>query len=398
MCNLKGFLRADGKKGIRNVLLVCYLVECAKFVAEQIVKEANDKDVQLIGFSGCFPNDYAFDVLKAVCTHANVGAVLLVSLGCESFEKSRLKDEILNSKREARLINIQENKGSQNSISLGKDWVLKNIKKLKAQTKVPMKIDELIVGTICGGSDGTSGMSGNPAVGVAFDKLVKNKAKCIFEETGELIGCEHFMASRTENKNLAKNLITCVEKAAKYYKVMGYGSFASGNASGGLSTQEEKSLGAYAKSGSSEISGIIKPAQSPKESGLYLLDVVPDGEILWGFPNINDNSEIIELISCGAHIVVFVTGRGSVVGSAISPILKVCANPKTYENLEGDMDVNAGLIIKGEKNINEVGDEIYEKILSLASGKLSKSEALGHQEFVLGYKYFEKSKTCTLDL
>ena len=127
---------------------------------------------------------------------------------------------------------------------------------------------------------------------------------------------------------------------------MGYGSFAPGNAEGGLTTLEEKSMGAYSKSGSSPISGLIKPGDVPPRGGLYLLDVVPDGEPRFGFPNISDNAEIVELIACGSHLILFTTGRGSVVGSAISPVIKVCANPDTYERMADDMDVNAGRILQ----------------------------------------------------
>jgi len=170
---------------------------------------------------------------------------------------------------------------------------------------------------------------------------------------------------------------------------MGYGSFAPGNAEGGLSTQEEKSMGAYAKSGSSKIHGLIKPGDIPTQGGLYLMDVVPDGEPMFGFPNIVDSAEIVEMIASGSHIILFTTGRGSVVGSAISPVIKVCANPETYENLSDDMDINAGKVIQGEASVDQVGEEIYQLVKDVAKGSPSKSEALGHQEFVLTYKKFE---------
>jgi altronate hydrolase len=180
-----------------------------------------------------------------------------------------------------------------------------------------MDPSELIIGTICGGSDGTSGLTANPAVGRGIGLLVEENAACIFEETGELIGCEEIMASRAATPELAEELRGSVHKAARYYTTMGYSSFAPGNADGGLSTIEEKSLGAYAKSGASTIRGLIKPGDIPAKGGLYLLDVVPDGEVRFGFPNISDNAEIAELIACGSHIILFTTGRGSVVGSAI---------------------------------------------------------------------------------
>jgi altronate hydrolase len=156
-----------------------------------------------------------------------------------------------------------------------------------------------------------------------------------------------------------------------------------------LTTQEEKSMGAYSKSGSSKISGLLKPGDVPPRGGLYLLDVVPDGEPRFGFPNISDNAEIVELIACGAHVILFTTGRGSVVGSAISPVIKICANPETYRNMQDDMDIDAGRILDGIATIDKVGEEIFAAVLNVVQGQPSKSEALGHQEFILTYKQFE---------
>ena len=158
---------------------------------------------------------------------------------------------------------------------------------------------------------------------------------------------------------------------------------------GGLTTQEEKSLGAYAKSGTRPLRGLIKPGDVPPAGGLYLLDVVPDGEVRFGFPNINDSAEAVELIACGADLILFSTGCGSVVGSAISPIIKVCANPDTYRRMSEDMDIDAGRILEGRATLEDVGREIYDRTIATAAGELTVSEALGHQEFVLTYKSFE---------
>jgi altronate dehydratase large subunit len=253
----------------------------------------------------------------------------------------------------------------------------------------PISASDLVIGTVCGGSDGTSGITANPAVGRAFDRLGAAGAVCIFEETGELVGCERIMASRAATPELGRELELCVQKALAYYTIMGFGSFATGNSQGGLTTQEEKSMGAYSKSGSARINGILKPGDQAPTGGLYLLDVVPDGEPRFGFPNISDNAEIVELISCGAHLTLFTTGRGSVVGSAISPVIKICANPATYRKLSADMDVDAGRILEGRGTLDEVGGEIFDAVIRTASGERTVSEALGHQEFILTYKSFE---------
>jgi altronate hydrolase len=170
---------------------------------------------------------------------------------------------------------------------------------------------------------------------------------------------------------------------------MGHDSFSAGNAVGGLTTIEEKSLGSYSKSGTLPIKALIKPGEIPSASGLYFLDVVPDGEALWGFPNINDNSEMIEMIASGCHLILFSTGRGSVVGSAISPVIKVCANPQTFQNLKEDMDINAGKIVTEGASLDSVGNEIVRYIMAVIDGKASKSESLAHQEFSIGYKFFK---------
>lgn len=385
---MEGYLRSDGRKGIRNVIAVVYTVECAHHVATRIASGLDD-DVHVIGFGGCYPNDYATMMLKRLTTHPNVGAVLLVSLGCEGFDRMDLARVVEATGRPVQTLVIQQTGGTRSTIEAGRAWIERARTQLAEVPRVPVELADLVVGTICGGSDSTSGISANPAVGLAFDRLVEQGGTAIFEETGELIGCEHQMATRAITPELGEELVAAVHKAESYYNVLGHGSFAAGNAEGGLTTIEEKSLGAYAKSGTGPISGVIKPGDIPVHSGLYLLDVIPDGEVRWGFPNINDNAEAAELMACGAHMILFTTGRGSVVGSAISPIIKICANPETYARMADDMDVDAGRIITGGATLAEVGDEIVDLVRLVAAGHRTASEEMGHQEFVLTYKTFE---------
>ena len=386
---IEGYLRPDGRKGIRNVVAVAYLVECAHHVARRIVDKSDDLDVHLIGFPGCYPNAYALRMMKAIGEHPNVGGVLLISLGCESFNREELARSITAVGKPVETLVIQQNGGTAQTIAKGLEAVARLKQKAAETPRAPMAIEELVVATICGGSDGTSGITANPAVGRCFDRLVEQGAACIFEETGELVGCEHIMAERAVTAELGAEIEACVAKAERYYTIMGFGSFAPGNAEGGLTTQEEKSMGAYSKSGASPISGLIKPGDIPPSGGLYLLDVVPDGEPRFGFPNISDNAEIVELIACGAHITLFTTGRGSVVGSAVSPVIKICANPDTYRRMADDMDIDAGRILTGEATLDQVGVEIYDLVLRAAGGERTCSEAMGHQEFILTYKSFE---------
>ena len=386
---LEGYERNDGRKGIRNLTLVAYLVECAHFVASEIAHPNKKEEVQVVGFGGCYPNSHASKIMTQICTHPNVGAVLLVSLGCESFNRNKLAQVIKESGRPVETLVIQHCGGTAKTIEKGQRWVNETVAQLKDTKKVRIGIQDLVIGTICGGSDATSGITANPAVGLTFDKLVTNNATVIFEETGEMIGCGDALLDRVENQMLKEEIENSLLKAAKYYTIMGHASFAPGNADGGLSTIEEKSLGAFSKSGSCKISGLIKPGDIPNKPGLFLLDVVPDGEPRFGFPNINDSVEITELIASGCHLILFTTGRGSVVGSAVSPVIKICANPNTYKNMPDDMDINAGKIISSETTLEEISEEIYTKIKDVASGKQTVSEQLGHQEFVITYKTFE---------
>jgi altronate hydrolase len=386
---VQAYLRFDGRKGIRNVIVVAYLVECAHHVAREIAAPFREEGVHLIGFPGCFPNAYAARIMRQLCTHPNVGGALLVSLGCESYDRHALAGAIAASGRPVETLVIQEAGGTAGTITAGREWIEKTLPAIESVPRVEMTVDELVVGTICGGSDATSGLTANPAAGRAFDLLIEQGATCIFEETGELIGCEHFMADRAVTPELGREIVASVAKAARYYRTLGHSSFAPGNADGGLTTIEEKSLGAYSKSGKSAIVGLIKPGDVPPNGGLYLLDVVPDGEVRFGFPNISDNAEIVELIACGCHLTLFTTGRGSVVGSAISPVIKICANPDTYRKLAADMDVDAGRILEGRATLDEVGREIYDLVLATAAGRPTVSERLGHQEFILTYKSFE---------
>jgi altronate dehydratase large subunit len=385
-----GFLRGDGRKGIRDVLIVAYLVECAHHVARRVVDLSGDVRVHLVGFPGCYPNEYALRMMKALSSHPNVGGVLLLSLGCEGFNREELARHAAEAGRAVETVVIQKAGGTRSAIQAGLTAVGRLLAEMdQRQVRVPFGFSDLVVGTICGGSDGTSGISANPAVGRAFDQLVARGATCIFEETGEMIGCEGPMAARAQTPEVAAAIEAAIAKAESYYRAMGFGSFAPGNAEGGLSSQEEKSAGAYVKSGHSPIVGVIKPADLPPAPGLYLLDVVPDGPPRFGFPNISDNAEIVELMACGAHLTLFTTGRGSVVGSAISPVIKITGNPETYRRMAEDMDINAGRILEGDADLEEVGNEIVALVGQVVAGAATRSEELGHREFILTYKTFE---------
>lgn len=385
---MRGYARADGRIGIRNHAVVAYLVECAHHVARRIADPFVEAGAQLIGFPGCYPSDYAHRVLSALCTHPNVGAVLLVSLGCEEFRRSALKEAVEATGRPVELLVIQDCGGTAATITLGRQWIAARLAEAKAAATVPLAISDLVIGTKCGGSDGLSGVTINPAVGHAFDLLVDAGATVMFEETCELIGCERHMAGRVATPALAREILAAVRKADAYHRDLGHGSFGGGNIKHGLSTIEEKSLGAYAKSGSRPIVGLLKPGVRPQAPGLYLMDTVNDGGVRYGIPNINDTQTVTEMVASGCHMILFTTGAGSVVGQAVAPVIKGVSNTAVFARMAGDMDINGGTIADGTETIAQVGRRIVDAVCAVAAGQPTKSEALGHQEFVLGYKTY----------
>jgi altronate hydrolase len=386
---MRGYLRADGRKGIRNVVVVAYLVECAHHVARKIAAPFEEAGAQLIGFPGCYPSAYAHRVIESFATHPNVGAVLIVSLGCEEFRRTALRQAVAASGRPVELLVIQKEGGTRATIEAGRAWLAARLEDAAAAPTVPLSFSDLVIGTKCGGSDGLSGITANPAVGAAFDRLHDLGATLVFEETSELFGCEDHMAGRAATPELGREIVAAVRKADAYHRALGQSSFGGGNIKYGLSTIEEKSLGAYAKSGSRAISGLIKPGDRPPRPGLYLMDTVSDGPVRHGYPNINDNQTITEMVASGAHMIVFTTGAGSVVGQAVAPVIKVVSNSRVFQRLADDIDINAGTIADGAETIAGVGERIVRSVVDLASGVPSRSEALRHQEFSLTYKTYE---------
>lgn len=380
-----GYQRRSGPPGIRNIVASIHTVECSSFVSNQIA--SMDPRIHALGFPGCYRNDYAARLMTALGSHPNVGAVLLLSLGCEGTDAAELADSIRASGRPVEVLRIQECGGTVPTIEQGRSIVGRMLAELDRTPRVAMAVSDLVVGTECGGSDATSGIAANPAVGRAFDLLVDAGGTAIIEETLEMVGCAEVVAARGVNSEVSRQLRAAVEKAENFSLRIDQFSLAPGNHEGGLTTIEEKSMGAFAKCGTRPVQGVIKVAQRPPGNGVYVLDSVPDpSPFLFGYSNPNDSEGILDLISCGAHVIAFTTGRGSVIGSVISPVVKICGNPGTYARMSGDMDVNAGRIMTGELTIAEVGREIFELILRVAAGESTKSEALGHREYFIPYK------------
>ena len=390
----QGFPRADGARGIRNHVVVAHTVYCAEHVARRIADPFGDRGVQRIGFDQCYPSDYGFHVMERLATHPNVGGVLLVSLGCEEFPRAALKEAVAASGRLLGSVTIQEAGGTAKSIAAGRQWVEEALARLHDAPRAPMGPADLVVGLECGGSDGFSGITANPATGLFADRLIDAGGTVIFEETNELFGCQGHLAGRACSPEVGRRAAAAIDKAVAYYTRLEHGSFGGGNITGGLSTIEEKSAGAYAKSGHRPLAGVLTPGEKPPGPGLYLLDNVYDAQDLrYGIPNIHDPHTVTTLAACGCHLVVFTTGCGSVVGQAVAPVIKVCSNTATYRAMEDDMDVNAGSILDGDAGPEGVAADIFSAVVRAAAGRPSRSEALGHQESHVSDGWF-KPRAC----
>ena len=382
----QGWLRPDGRKGIRNLVLVVYTVQCAEFVAHAVA--ANEPDAHVIGFPGCFDNEYAIRLMLALGRHPNVGAVLAIGLGCEYTQPARIADAVRQSGRPAESFFIQENGGTKSSIAKGKQVLAELRERIAGVERVPMTWADLTVGAECGGSDWTSGLAGNPVVGRFYDWLVDRGGSAIFEETVEMIGLRDVLRGRAKNDEARRQVEAAYDKAESYSRTVRQYSISPGNFVGGLTTIEEKSLGAVAKGGTRPIEGVIRVAEPPPHPGLWLLDSVPDPTFMqFGYSNPNDTEGVMDLISCGAQIILFVTGRGSVMGSPVAPLIKVTGNSRTYARMSADMDFNAGCVLDGSATMDEAAERLAQIVATTAAGEPTKPEHLGHREYFVMYKH-----------
>lgn len=377
---MKGYKRADGKIGIRNHVAVIYTVECAHHVSDTIARSV--PGVEVLGYAGCYSDPYAFRMLVELGKHPNVAGVIIVRIGCESTDVDLLTSLIAESGKRVEMINIQETGGSLASISIGKQYALEMIETAEKTELQEISLADLIIGVECGGSDATSGLSANPATGWAVDRLVEHGARVIFSELPELLGCNDYLLNRAANEKVKTSLLDGLVRAQGLGNLLKTFAVSVGNEAGGLTTIEEKSLGALCKAGTKPIVDILKPGQHPEEAGLYLLDKVGllDTNQLTIYEE-NDNDGLVTLLASGAHILLFTTGRGNVVGSVIAPVIKICGNPITSKRMSDNMDINAGGIIEGIHTVDHIGQQLFDFIGEVAAGQQTKAEMLGHKEY-----------------
>lgn len=388
----QGYLRKNGKPGIRNRVLVIYTVKCSEYVAREIVQRTDSQDAELVGFDGCTDNQYAVNLLISLIRHPNVGAVLAVGLGCEYIQPEWLADIAAREGKLASWMFIQNEGGTRSTIEKGTAWAEWALKQLKNTKRVRMTLGDLVIGAECGGSDYTSGLAGNALVGRFFDHFEEQGGTAIFEEIVEAIGLKDMLVKRGANEQAKEDISATYDKALDYCRSVHQYSVSPGNFAGGLSTIEEKSMGALVKSGTKPIQGVLKVSQKPAHRGLWLLDSTPDPYWMqFGITNPNDSEGLMDLVSCGAHLVFLVTGRGNVVGSAVGPCIKITGNHDTFTRMSEDMEFDASPVLEGRKSLDEMAASLASYVIEIASGKLTKSESMGHREFYIPYKYQNQS-------
>lgn len=360
-----GYKRSDGRFGIRNHVVAMSSVACANGVVEAIGR-ALPEVVTVTHVYGCgyTPEDIGVShrTLAGLLNNPNVGAVLVIGLGCEVMNSQFLTQSVRDKPVEALV--IQESGGSAKTTRKGIDICEKFLAETGKQERTPAPASELMIGLECGGSDAFSGITANPAVGAAADRLVANGGTVILSETTEMIGTAHILKRRAATPELGEQVERLVNEHEKLVRAtlgeLAGMVIAPGNIEGGLSSITEKSLGCIMKGGTTPIREVIEYAGHPTEPGLIIMDTP-------GY----DIDSMAGMAAAGAQILIFTTGRGSTAGFPAVPVIKVASNSKTYNNMPDDMDVNAGSIIDGGKTIDDVGREIFDLAIEVANGRMT---------------------------
>ncbi len=372
-----GFRRSDGRVGVRNLVAIIPTCGCALHAAQRIA--ASTPGAALLAYNGgCGQTEVdialATQLLSQYAQHPNLIGSVIVSLGCETLNASELFKRSAVGPAPCELLVIQELGGTKNTIEKGVALAQQMLSILPALKREPCPVSALTIGLECGGSDATSGMAANPAMGAFSDLLAAQKAKVILAETSELLGAEHVLTQRAANAEVAERLLATVAECERFLKATGEDFMgkqpAPGNVRGGISTVEEKALGDALKGGTSPIVDVLKYGQIPTKPGLSFMDT----------PG-NDPASVTGLVAAGSQIVAFTTGRGNPMGNAIAPVIKITGNARTFARMGADMDIDASTIIAGQETVAQVGQRIFDYCLRVASGEVTSAEAYGHAEF-----------------
>ncbi len=377
-----GYKRAEGRPGIRNHVLILPTCACAS-ESSRITASQVRGAVNIVFNTGCSDvaanTEMSQKILTGFACHPNVYGVVIIGLGCETVPHLKLKEKIqaMTSKPVASF-GIQDEGGTLKTIEKAVRAARDMAAEAALQQKELFDLSELLLGIECGGSDATSGIASNPAVGQLSDILVDLGASCIMSESIEWIGGEHVLAKRAADFEIHNQIIEVCRAYEKHLEAAGQncraGQPTPGNKAGGLSTLDEKSLGCIRKGGTRPIVEVLEQAKSPTKRGAIVMDTA-------GY----DISSVTSMVAAGCQVVVFTTGRGTPTGNAIVPVLKVTANERTYKHMEDNMDIDLSPIVRGEKTYEEMGKEMVGAIEDICNGKMTKAEAFGFSDIAVDH-------------
>lgn len=373
--SFQGYRRQDGSVGTRNYVGIISTVSCANDVVWWISQEVKGS-VPFVHGQGCAQTQPDLDqvtrTLISLGWNPNLAGVLIVSLGCESVLADQIAADIADSGKPVEMVVIQKIGGAKAAVARGSSLAQAMVAKASKLRREEFADSELVLGVKCGASDTTSGLAANPAAGATCDLLIDNGGTCIFGETTEFIGAEHILVRRAATHQVAEKIMNIVARTEKRAIAMGFdmrgGQPTTGNIAGGLTTIEEKSLGAIVKGGSRPIQEVYEYGERPQGKGLFIVDT-PGRE-----PEF-----LTALAAAGAQVIVFTTGLGAPQGFPFIPVIKVTANPVTYERLSDHLDMLVNLT--GHTDFAETGRALYQEIIEVASGKQTKAEILNYGNF-----------------
>ena len=370
----QGYRRADGSVGTRNYVGVLSTVVCANEVAEDIARQV-DGAVSFTHHQGCCQTPLDIqrvnEVLIGLGSNPNLAAVLLVSLGCESTAIEAVAETIRKTGKRVEVIGLQETGGAARTRAEGTLIVQNMVAEASAQKREPFGLSDIVLGMKCGSSDTTQGLSATPAIGVASDLIVAGGGTTILGEITEFIGAEHIVASHAANEEIGNRILALVERMENRAKAVGCdmrgGQPTGGNIKGGLTTIEEKSLGAIAKGGTAPIQAVYEYGERPAVKGLVVMDSPGrEPEILTG------------LAAAGCNMIVFATGRGAPQGFPFVPVVKLTGNDLTWERMRDHMDMSVAGVIEGTESLPEAGERLVRTILAVSSGERTRAEITGY--------------------
>ena len=369
-----GYQRMNGTVGTRNYVGILSTVVCANEVADAVSRQVQGT-VAFLHQQGCCQTPVDIErvnnTLSRLGQNPNLYGVVLISLGCESTDVSGVAETIVSNGKQVEVVVIQETGGAARSIAQGVLVAQKLVQAASTIAREPCPVSSLVLGLKCGSSDTTSGLAPNPALGIASDLLVEAGATSVLGEVTEFIGAEHLLAKHVKNPDIGQKILDLVERMENRAKSAGAdirgGQPTGGNIKGGLTTIEEKSLGAIAKAGNAPIQAVYEYGEIPQKKGLVVMDSPGrEPEILTG------------LAACGCNVIAFTTGLGAPQGFPFVPVIKITGNHNTWEKLQDHMDLNVSGIMQGTETLPAAGKGIYNDILEVASGKLTKAEISGY--------------------